>query len=200
MPILPELKLLWENIKNIPDKINKLIELLNANGAVFLDADGNYRIVPFGNGLGQIAEGNHQHSKLALTNSDIATSTTTGALTLPGLGLGGGNMHLNEAINFAPTTNQKINLWADNYAIGIQNSTCYFRTAVHFAFYRGGSHVSSSLSPGGGTRLLWWDNTNQSWNMAGTLNANISNGVTGSFISSDGKTITVNKGIVIGIV
>ncbi|MEM1167846.1 MAG: hypothetical protein AAGJ08_01820 [Cyanobacteria bacterium P01_H01_bin.35] len=56
------IKVFWNSIKSIPERISRLIALTAADGAIFLDVDGNYRIVPFGNSADTIAEGNHTHS------------------------------------------------------------------------------------------------------------------------------------------
>lgn len=66
-------KVFWANLRNIPTRISRLINLSAADGAIFLDTDGNYTIVPFGSNQGEIAEGNHSHSDFpdGLKISDI---------------------------------------------------------------------------------------------------------------------------------
>ncbi|MBO3461276.1 hypothetical protein G7B40_031790 [Aetokthonos hydrillicola Thurmond2011] len=54
-------------------------------------------------------------------------------------------------LSFGDQPRQMINLWNTSFGIGIQNSTQYFRTSNHFAWYKGGQHIYDGLSPGGGT-------------------------------------------------
>ncbi|MGK7918749.1 MAG: hypothetical protein AB4080_01905 [Trichodesmium sp.] len=96
MPIVDVLGTTWNSIRGIPDRIKKLISLTAADGAVFMTGDGNYTIVPFGSGADAIARGDHSHSafsSLEITDGAIATNSTTGSLTLEGIGMGGGNIH-----------------------------------------------------------------------------------------------------------
>lgn len=59
---------------------------------------------------------------------------------------------------FGAHTRQMLNLWNDEYGIGVQSSTLYFRSSFDFAWHRGGSHVDGGGQPGpGGTRLLLLD-------------------------------------------
>jgi hypothetical protein len=57
-------------------------------------------------------------------------------------------------LNFGSSTRQMLNLWAAAYGIGVQAGTLYFRSdgnypdSGNFAWYRGGSHEDSVLSPG----------------------------------------------------
>jgi hypothetical protein len=64
---------------------------------------------------------------------------------------GAGNM------TFGSTTRQMLNLWGDDYGIGVQNSTLYQRTGGGFAWFRDGSHSNTQNDPGGGTRLMKLD-------------------------------------------
>lgn len=57
-------------------------------------------------------------------------------------------------LNFGSSLGQKINLWADQYAIGIQPSTQYFRTAGAFCWYLGGNFSPTQADPGSGGSLL----------------------------------------------
>ncbi len=52
------IKNVWGNLKDIPARIQRLIDLSAADGAVFLDNNGNYQVVPFGVVEDTIAEGN----------------------------------------------------------------------------------------------------------------------------------------------
>jgi hypothetical protein len=62
-------------------------------------------------------------------------------------------------LNFGASLGQKINLWADQYAIGIQPGTQYYRTAGEFCWYFGGKFSPSQADPGpGGSLLMSLDN------------------------------------------
>ncbi len=66
-------------------------------------------------------------------------------------------VHVNPptTLNFGKTTRQMINLWGEEYGIGVQGWTTYFRTNLHFAWYKGGSHSDDQYNPGPkGTRLM----------------------------------------------
>jgi hypothetical protein len=60
---------------------------------------------------------------------------------------------------------QHLNLWNTDYGIGVQNSTQYFRTGGHYAWFLGGAHADNTFDPGGGTVLATLSN-------AGTLDVN----------------------------
>jgi hypothetical protein len=70
-----------------------------------------------------------------------------------------GGVHLNDDTSqfFGGTTRQMLNLWNENYGIGVQGSTLYFRTDVNggCSWFRGGSHVNTANSPGtGGVEMM----------------------------------------------
>lgn len=65
-----------------------------------------------------------------------------------------GNTLIRGTLNFGSSKRQMINLWNDDYAIGIQSLTQYFRSDKNFAWYAGGSHNSSELNAGGGDRIM----------------------------------------------
>ena len=62
---------------------------------------------------------------------------------------------LSNTLNFGASVRQMINLWADavdNYGIGVQASTQYFRTAGNFAWFKNGAHNNNEFNAGtGGT-------------------------------------------------
>ncbi len=60
-------------------------------------------------------------------------------------------LRVDRSIDFGTRTAQLINLFGTQYAIGIQSSTQYFRTAKCFAWHRGGSHHNEEGNAGGGT-------------------------------------------------
>jgi trimeric autotransporter adhesin len=75
-----------------------------------------------------------------------------------------GGMHLNSQTNlfFGAQTRQMLNLWnvpgVDNYGIGVQAGTLYFRTGDHFAWFRDGVHHDGTFHPGaGGTESMRLD-------------------------------------------
>ena len=51
-------------------------------------------------------------------------------------------------ISFGASLGQHVNLFVQNFAIGIQNSTQYFRSGKNFAWYTGGEHDDGELNPG----------------------------------------------------
>jgi hypothetical protein len=60
-------------------------------------------------------------------------------------------------LNLPQTLGQKLNLWGNTYAIGIQSATMYYRVdGVNgaFAWYAGGSHNDNPFNPGGGATLM----------------------------------------------
>ncbi|MDZ8183670.1 MAG: tail fiber domain-containing protein [Nostoc sp. ChiSLP02] len=69
-----------------------------------------------------------------------ADKITTGTIS--------GSLSVTESLRFGASIRQMINLWNENYGIGIQNSTQYFRTDKNFAWYKGGAHNDTELSPG----------------------------------------------------
>lgn len=58
-------------------------------------------------------------------------------------------------LRFGSETQQMLNLWRDEYGIGVQAATLYFRSNFDFAWHRGGTHADASGEAGaGGERLL----------------------------------------------
>lgn len=58
---------------------------------------------------------------------------------------------------FGSTTRQMLNLWGEDYGIGVQSSTHYSRTSASgsFSWFRGGVHSNSANTPGsGGTEMM----------------------------------------------
>jgi hypothetical protein len=56
-------------------------------------------------------------------------------------------------LKFGSQVRQMLDLWSTEYGIGVQSSTMYFRSAAHFAWYKGGEHDDTALSPGTGGQL-----------------------------------------------
>lgn len=67
---------------------------------------------------------------------------------------GGVNLHDSTSLSFGSGTRQMLNLFGQNYGIGVQTSTLYFRTNSRFAWFSGGVHANTSLDPGSGGSLL----------------------------------------------
>ena len=63
-------------------------------------------------------------------------------------------------LSFGAQVRQMINLWEDDYGIGVQSSTQYFRTAKNFAWYQGGEHQDDQLNAGGGVVQMVINNNN----------------------------------------
>ncbi len=69
-----------------------------------------------------------------------------------------GNQSFADRLFFGTSTRQMLNLWNDEYGIGVQSSTTYFRTGSEFSWYRGGVHHDGQGNPGlGGTSLMRLD-------------------------------------------
>ena len=56
-------------------------------------------------------------------------------------------------LKFGSQVRQMLDLWSTQYGIGVQSGTMYFRTAGHFAWYKGGEHDDAQLAPGTGGQL-----------------------------------------------
>ena len=68
-------------------------------------------------------------------------------------------LHLDDAgrLHFGAKTRQMLNLYNDDYAVGVQNSTLYARSNRDFCWFRGGNHADARSSPGGGTLAMKLD-------------------------------------------
>jgi hypothetical protein len=64
------------------------------------------------------------------------------------------NLFVRNSLSFDERGGQLINLWRQEYGIGIQDSTIYFRSGAHFAWHRGGTHSAGGIDPGGGQRVM----------------------------------------------
>lgn len=220
MNIFNPVKVFWDNIKDAPDRISRLIELSAADGAIFLDADNNYKIVPFGSNAGEIAEGNHTHSilkNLRITSVSSATSETSGALTLPGIGMGNGNIYSTGTIGGINFTTRRAtsfagyNFWnnlSGGYRISLQ------RTANNIvAPLVNGSDVNMVFNISYGTQrgylfaynfnclmqIEYDGNTTIAGNFYSEGSIHAKDGATGTFTDVKGNIITVIDGIITGI-
>jgi hypothetical protein len=68
--------------------------------------------------------------------------SVTGSITAGSLSVGNGTL------NFGQTTRQMLNLWNQNFGVGVQSGTTYFRTDKNFAWYKWGSHNEAELNAG----------------------------------------------------
>ncbi len=69
-----------------------------------------------------------------------------------------GDQTFADRIFFGAQTRQMLNLWGEEYGIGVQSSTTYFRSSSGFAWYRGGRHHDGEGDPGtGGVPLMRLD-------------------------------------------
>ncbi len=59
-----------------------------------------------------------------------------------------GDLTVSKSLSFGASIRQMINLWNQNYGIGIQPGTQYFRTDKNFAWYKGGTHNDAELNAG----------------------------------------------------
>jgi hypothetical protein len=56
-------------------------------------------------------------------------------------------------------TRQMLNLWGEEFGIGVQSATLYHRSATAYAWYAGGVHHNDTYNSGGGTTLMTLDGT-----------------------------------------
>ena len=143
-------------------------------------AGGNYSFVGGGrnntaSGLESVVPGGSNNT--ASTNGTVAMGRDANATHFGSFVFGDGNgaygsngnytfnVQAQGGVHIAPTTSiqmgsqtrQNITLWgaADQYGIGVQSGTQYFRTNSAFAWFQGGVHDDNTFNPGaGGTRLL----------------------------------------------
>lgn len=91
-------------------------------------------------------------------NNNISTAGTAsvGALTATSV-TNSGNETIGGTVSFGARTTQHLNLWNQQYGIGVQDGTLYAR-GDSFAWHRNGSHTNTAADPGpGGTRLGYLD-------------------------------------------
>ncbi len=93
-----------------------------------------------------------------------------------------GDLAVSGKMDFDQDMSEKINLFNAGYGIGIQHSTQYFRTAVNFAWFKGGSHNDGVLNAGTG----------------GTVQMVIKDGNVGIGTASPAAKLAVNGGVHIG--
>lgn len=108
----------------------------------------------------------------------VSVDDGTGLVALPGSqrvfpavaasSTGSGDFDVGGVIEFGSRVRQMVNLWGNQFGIGVQGSTLYQRSSANFAWYKGGAHNDAAFSPGGGTSLMTLD-TYGNLNVAGSL-------------------------------
>jgi len=86
------------------------------------------------------------------SDSQNASFASAGTDTFNVRSQGGVHWSADTSQFFGSTTRQMLNLWDDQYGIGVQSSTHYSRTASSgsFSWFRGGVHSNNANSPGSG--------------------------------------------------
>lgn len=86
-------------------------------------------------------------------------TSVTGTATISGnTDINGSASVSGSALTFSAVYRQMLNLFTENYGVGVQNGVLYERTPYGFAWYRGGSHSNATFDPGtGGTTLMTLD-------------------------------------------
>jgi hypothetical protein len=105
---------------------------------------------------GRRCRANHQ-GVFMWADSQNASFSSAGVNTFNVRAEGGAHFSSDTSLFFGNTTRQMINLWGDDYGIGVQSSTAYFRTddTGSFSWFRGGVHSNSANTPGaGGTEMM----------------------------------------------
>lgn len=90
--------------------------------------------------------------------TSVATRTGAVTLTAADIGVGtfpSGGFAIPGTLSFGSTTRQMLNMYGTEYALGVQASTLYSRTAAsgNFAWFAGGTHNDAAVNAGGGTTL-----------------------------------------------
>jgi hypothetical protein len=80
----------------------------------------------------------------------IGTQAPQARLHVEGSQVLNGGLTVRDSVQFVNKTRQMLNLWGQEYGIGVQGSTQYYRSAGHFAWYKGGKHDDAVLNAGGG--------------------------------------------------
>ncbi|MDJ0553505.1 MAG: hypothetical protein QNJ68_03515 [Microcoleaceae cyanobacterium MO_207.B10] len=200
MQVFNPVKVLWDSIKDIPDRLKKLIALTAADGAVFLDENGDYRIVNFGSGAGEIAEGSKYlqlsggiiTGNVNVSAATPSTSTTTGALIVNGgAGISGevfaskvqvGDLEIGLSLIENNQGNLAIRSYGDN---------------IYIQVFSGNRSIIFQGKDTSNNNVLIAKFNRDSIDL--NLPVNIAVGVSGTFTSSDSKTIGVTNGVVTSI-
>jgi len=132
-------------------------DVTNSNGDLYLGNDTHklkIGIALGGGGAGDVrirAQGGTNRLLLGGDSSDSLFIDPTG-VTVPG------------SLSFGAAVRQMINLWNQDYGIGVQAASLYQRTGGHFQWFRGGSHHNDTSNPGpGGTQMMLLDSAAVLW-------------------------------------
>lgn len=139
-------------IDNISFKLNRIFPKSGQN--LHLENDGTSSTISLQSTGGSIE----------LLSSDASISTTTGDVTINGLrikdghvsGEGSTTWYSDKPLSFTETSNQHIHLRSSDshYGIGVQDNITYIRSGKNIAFYKGGTHSTTTANPGTGGKVL----------------------------------------------
>ncbi len=89
-------------------------------------------------------------TKVTSLNSDLLDGLDSTAFLGTAGGILTGNLAMQSpaSISFGNTPRQMLNLYNADYAIGVQNSTLYQRSALDFSWFKGGVHHDDPHNPG----------------------------------------------------
>jgi len=119
--------------------------------------------------------------------SESSSFVSTGANQFNIRAAGGVRLHNNTRQFFGTQGRQMLNLWAEEFGIGVQANTLYFRSFDKFSWHRQGVHNDAEGNPGGGAQIMQLTNTNLT--IAGTLVQGSDRGIKENFASVNPKSI-----------
>jgi hypothetical protein len=138
---------------------------------------GSYGVYGYSDGFGVQGESGSGNGVRGYSNTGtgVAGFSSSGYAGLfSGKGMFTGNLEIGGEEFFGTTTRQMINLYGTTYGIGVQFGTQYFRSDLHFGWYRDGVHSGAELDPGsGGVRLMYLDASGKLTVLANVCAANI---------------------------
>lgn len=109
-------------------------------------------------GLGSYPGGNGDEGTFVWADSSTAEAfVSTGSNQFNIRAAGGMRLSDGTGQHFGSATRQMLNLYAETYGIGVQNSTLYLRSNGGFAWFEGGTHADSTNDPGGGVLQMRLD-------------------------------------------
>jgi hypothetical protein len=115
------------------------VRLGGAEAGIVVDPAGAVRVGPADRGLAV-----HRNGIVNL-----------GSASAPPLIVGGESVLIRSNLSFGSSQGTKLILYDPGTAIGVQNSTLYFRSYGNFAWFNRGSHADEKFAPGeGGTTLM----------------------------------------------
>jgi len=147
----------------------------NAAAAAYATVSGGFSNVAAGLysfAAGRNAKANHQSAFVWADSQNNAFSSTT-ANEFSIRAAGGLRLDASTSVHFGEGRRQMLNLWNEDFGIGIQDYTLYSRSGDDFAWYKQGAHADAYADTGGGTEQM-------RLNSAGRLN------VGGDFIVARG--------------